>query len=102
MTRLGDDVVNHLQHGRLTGIGTTAVPLAATPLLATRGVQLKASPDNGEVVYVGLDGVTPGTQAATDGFPLDPGEGLFLPLRDAAKLRLVSPASGQTVYFCVV
>ncbi len=102
MTRMGDDVVGNFAHGRRSGIGATAVALASQSRPATRGVQLKADEDNLGVVYVGTSGVTVLTSELTDGFPLEAGEGLFLPIDDAAKVYLAASMTGQVVHYLVV
>lgn len=52
----------------------TAVQGTATP--AARAVAVKAHPDNSDTVWVGSDGA--GDVASTNGFPLNPGEGVVL------------------------
>lgn len=100
MTRLGDDVVGRFHHGRRV-VGTSTVPLVTQPVAAARGVQLKASGDNGGTVYVGLADVTAGSADATCGFPLEAGEGLFLPLDNAARVFAVADLPGQALHYCV-
>lgn len=102
MTRIGDDVVGSFSHGRKAGIGTSATALTSQSRPASRGVQIKADEDNTGVVYVGNSGLTVLTDEATDGFPLEAGEGLFVPIDDANKVFLISETGGQAVHFLVV
>lgn len=53
----------------------TAVQGPSTP--AAAAVAVKAHPDNSDTVWIGNDGA--GDVAATNGFPLNPGEGLIVP-----------------------
>jgi hypothetical protein len=102
MTRIGDETVCNFEHGRKSSIGTTAVPLTATSVHAARGVQLKAASANTGTVYVGNSDVTADSADATDGFPLTPGEGLFLPVDDPSRVYVVGSTSGQKVFFAVL
>lgn len=99
MTRIADETVHALRHGRATGVGTSAVPLTSVDVHLAKGVQLKADEANTGTVFVGGAGVTAGTTPATDGFPLAPGDGLFVPIDRASKLRLIATAASQNVYW---
>ena len=55
--------------------GGTAVQGPATP--GAIAVAVKAHPDNADSGWMGNDGT--GDVAATNGFPLDPGEGVVVP-----------------------
>jgi hypothetical protein len=102
MTRLGDESVHGFDHGRKSSIGTSAVPLVAASVRAAKGVQVKAAPTNTGIVYVGNSDVTADASDATDGFPLEAGDGLFVPVDDASKVYLIGSAAGQKVFYCVV
>lgn len=102
MTTISTDIANQFDHGRKSGIGTTAVPLVATSIDATRGVQIKAAADNAGTVYVGNSDVTADAADATDGFPLAAGEGLFVPLRDPSDVYVLGSEAGQKVFFFIV
>jgi hypothetical protein len=102
MTRIGDETVCTFDHGRKSSIGTTAVPLTTISVHAARGVQLKAASANTGTVYVGNSDVTADSADATDGFPLAPGEGLFLPVEDPTRVYVVGSAAGQKVFFVVL
>lgn len=99
---MGDDVVGSFTHGRKAAIGATAVALASQSRPATRGVQIKADEDNLGVVYVGMSGVTALSAELTDGFPLEAGEGLFVPIDDANKVYVLASTNGQVVHYLVV
>jgi hypothetical protein len=102
MTRLGDDTVHSFDHGRNGAVGTSAVRLTTASLHAARGVQLKAATTNTGTLYVGNSDVTAGTAEATDGFPLGPGDALFLPIDDPSKVFLIASAASQAVFFIVL
>lgn len=63
----------------------------------TRGVQIRAADANTGQVYVGAkSNVTTGTAApTTDGYPLDAGEGVFLPVKDLNLVWVIGSAAGQ-------
>lgn len=102
MSRIGDETVHGFDHGRKSSVGTSAVPLIATPYRAAKGVQLKADAANSSTVYVGNADVTADAADGTDGFPLSAGEGLFVPVDDASKVYLRAGASGQKVFWFAV
>lgn len=103
MTRLGDDVVGSFDHGRKSGVGTSAVQLAASSTPATRGVLVRAPHDNSGTVFVGSStSVTADSADATDGLPLAPGESLLIKVNDANKVYVIANATGQKVFFLTV
>jgi hypothetical protein len=102
MSRIGDETVASFDHGRKSGVGTSATPLVATALHAAKGIELIAAATNSGTVYVGNADVTAGAADATDGFPLAPGARLFLPLDDPSKVYVRGSAAGQTVFFVVL
>lgn len=105
MTRIGDETVNSFDHGSKGSIGGTALVLIATttpPTHLTKGAQIKAAADNDGTVYVGKSDVTADSAAATDGYPLSPGEALFVPVDDPSKIYVIGSGAGQKVFFLVV
>lgn len=102
MTRIGDDVAGRFYHGRKQNVDAVAVVLTNSRLRLSRGVQLKADANNSATIYVGTSTVTAGTSEATDGFPLEAGEALFLPVDSPHKVFLVAAASGQAIYWLAV
>jgi hypothetical protein len=102
MTRIGDDVAARFHHGRNSDVDTAAEVLTTTRFRLSRGVQLKAGVSNSAVVYVGGSGVTAGTADTTDGFPLGPGDGLFLPVDSPHKVFLIAAAPNQAVHWLAV
>ena len=90
-------------HTARTVIGTAAAQVVTTPMPnALKGVQLKAGPTNTGIVYVGKSGLTAGSAAATDGLPLQAGEGLFIPIKDVSKVFAIGSAAAQDLYWLVV
>ncbi|REJ65640.1 MAG: hypothetical protein DWQ31_17010 [Planctomycetota bacterium] len=83
-------------------VGTTAEVIAnARPLL--RGAQVVAATDNLGVVFVGTSqSVTAGTNDGTDGFPLGPGDGLFVPVDDLAKVWVIADQASQKVFWVAI
>ncbi len=79
-----------------------AVQLVSAASHLTKGVQIKAPETNSGVVYVGASGVTADSADATDGFPLSPGEGLFVPVDDPSKLYVIASAAGQKVFWFAI
>jgi hypothetical protein len=61
--------------GQIT-IATAGTAVAGTATPAAARVAVKAHPDNADAVWVGNDGA--GDVTASNGFPLNPGEGLVL------------------------
>ena len=103
MTRLGDDVVGHFDHGRKSGVGTSAVQLVASSAPATRGVLVRASHDNSGTVSVGNStSVTIDSSDTTDGMPLAPGESLLIKVDNANKVYVIANATGQKVFYLTV
>ncbi len=98
------EAVQPFDHASVSSIGTTAVQLKSTlPGWPVRkGVQIKADAGNSGTVYIGLSDVTKGDVAATDGFPLAAGEGLFVPCNDITLIYAIGSASGQKVYYLVI
>jgi hypothetical protein len=89
--------------GSKTSIGTTAVPITSVTTNARRGVQIIASTANTVTVYVGPEGVTAGTSAATtDGFPLAAGDSIVVPVIDATNIHAITASSTATVSFMLV
>lgn len=72
-------------------------------IAASFGVTVRADPDNTGTVYVGLDsGITAGTTDATDGFPLQAGQSITLPVANANQIWVIGGAANQIVYYLAV
>ena len=70
------------------------------PSIAAKfGVTVRAAPGNSGVVYVGSSDVTAGTTDATDGFPLQAGESITVPVANANQLYVIGGAANQIVYY---
>lgn len=102
MTRIGDDVAGRFHHGRNGDVDTVAEVLTTQRPRLSRGVQLKAANSNTAVIFVGNSDVTAGTQESTDGFPLEPGEALFLPVDSPHKVYLIASAANQGLYWLAI
>ena len=81
---------------RSQSVGTGIVPLSGV----TEGakVNLKAAASNTGYVYVGISGLTAGTNRATDGFELSAGQGLYVPIVQTGIVHLVANAANQLIY----
>lgn len=75
----------------------TALKGPSTP--GAFAVAVKAHPNNTDTVWVGNDGA--GDVAATNGFPLNPGEGVVLP-GDLEKFWFDADVSGEKICWLVV
>jgi hypothetical protein len=84
-------------------VGTSAVRCSTNTNKLAKGVQLRASPENDGIIFVGHgQHVTPGDVTATDGFPLAAGEGVFLPISSADKVWLISDTAAQKVFLLAI
>ncbi len=99
--QIDTDSVNDFDHVSVS-IGTTAAQLWSSDALLLRGIGVKADPANTAVIYIGKSDVTANTTAATDGFPLSPGEELFLPLKDGSTVYGRSGSASQKAFIVVV
>jgi hypothetical protein len=81
----------------LTGLfsaSTTATGIYPTGFTCKKGVNLKSKSDNTQFVFVGESGFT-------YGYPLDPGEGIFLEISNLNKIFAKSGggSTGQNLYY---
>lgn len=86
--------------GAKSSIGATALQLTAASTKCT-GVYVKASNANSGTVYVGIETVTAGSADATDGFPIDATEGVFVTIDDPSKLYVIGSTTGQKVFYMI-
>lgn len=68
--------------GKKTTSASTATQLTATSV-PCQGMLVKASKNNTDTMWVGISTVTAGGTDATDGYPLEPGESVGVPCRNA-------------------
>jgi hypothetical protein len=95
----GELALATFDHGKKTAIGQTPVALSATSIPATYGVWVEAPPDNTGRLYVGNVDVTPGTDPARDGWPLDPGESTFVRIDNVNKVFGITPSGTVAAYW---
>jgi hypothetical protein len=95
-------VSSTLDHGSNLDIDTTAEQITTTSFAAKFGVTVKSAVDNTGTVYIGNSDVTAGTTAATDGFPLEPGESITLPVNNSNLLYAIGAAANQKVFWSAV
>lgn len=91
-----------LDHGSNRDIDTAAEQITATSFACKFGVTLKADAANTGILYIGNSDVTAGTTAATDGFPLSPGESLTLEVTNSNIPYAIASANNQVVYWVAV
>jgi hypothetical protein len=106
MPQFVQEVLNQPQGSLDTGsnldIDTSAEQITGTSYPANVGVLFRADADNSGVIYLGNSDVTAGTTAATDGFPLSSGDGVFLQISNANLIYAIGSAVNQKIYFMVV
>jgi hypothetical protein len=95
-------VSSTLDHGSNLDIDTSAEQITTTSFAAKFGVTVKSAVDNTDTVYIGNSDVTAGTTAATDGFPLEPGESITLPVNNPNLLYAIGAAANQKVFWSAV
>lgn len=93
--------VDSLDHGR-RNIATSPTRCVPNDSHNKFGVRLKADQANTEPIYVGNSDVTAATETTTDGFPLWPGEEIWLPLGQARDVWAIAPTTSQTVFYILV
>lgn len=105
---IGDvDVTSSVATSFATGsnldIDTTAEQLVASSVACKFGVTVKSATTNTGTVYIGASSsVTAGTTAATDGFPLEPGESVTVPVNNINLLYGIASAADQKVFLMAV
>lgn len=96
---LANDLSPKQWHGSKT-IGASAVMIFPAHYPIMKGVQLKAGPDNTDVIYIGSSlSVTADTDSDHDGFPLQAGEGLFVPCEQMTDLTAIAGAADQKLFW---
>lgn len=100
-TAIDNDTTNDFDHLSVS-VGTSAAQLTSSTTKLKRGIGIKADPANTAIIYIGKSDITANTTAATDGFPLSPGEELFIPLVDASIVYGRSGSASQKAFIVVV
>jgi len=88
-----------LDHGSNLDIDTSAEQITSTSFACKFGVTVKSAVDNTATVYIGNSDVTDGDTAATDGFPLEPGESITLPVTNSNLLYAIAASANQKVFW---
>lgn len=78
---------------------TTAGTAQAGPATEGISVAVKAHPDNSDTVWIGNDGA--GDVASTNGFPLNPGEGIVLS-GNLSQFYFDADVSGEKICWLVI
>ena len=89
-----------LDHGSNLDIDTSAEQITSTSFACKFGVTLKAAATNTGTLYIGdSSSVTAGTTGSTDGFPLEPGESVTLPVNNPNLLLCYSLCSKSKIFW---
>ena len=91
--------VDIIDHGSNRDVDAAAEVLTATSFPCRHGVLLKADRLNAGTIYIGLSDVTAGTAAATDGFPLDANDTLFIEISNPNLLYVFASEVNQIIYW---
>ena len=86
---------NTVTHGKKDAT-TSPMALSSTVTNLKSGVNIKCSSRNTDVVYIGNSKLL---TAQGDGYPLDPGESIFIECNSAALVYVKSNTGTQTVHF---
>ena len=86
---------NAVTHGKKDAT-TSPMALSSTVTNLKSGVNIKCSSRNTDVVYIGNSKLL---TAQGDGYPLDPGESIFIECNSAALVYVKSNTGTQTVHF---
>lgn len=78
-------------HASATTVDETPIQLATGKPRLKKGVRIEAHADNTDNIYVG----TSASVSASDGFPLDAGEFVDVPIDDLSKVWIVGGDTGQ-------
>lgn len=97
-----DDTESSFDHGRKSGISTSAVQITVDSITATRGVLIKAANGNTGTVYIGNSDVTNDTTDTTDGMELGAGESVLVKVDNANKVYVIGSVAGQDIFFLTV
>lgn len=89
-------------HGSNLDIDTTAEQLTTVSIPCKIGITIKADDDNTGDIYVGNSDVTAGTDPATDGYRLKPGDAIFLEVKNANQIYVIGSAANQKAWFLTV
>ena len=95
-------VFGALTTGSKSSIGTSAVQISSTSVVASSGVTLRSALANSATIYIGPSTVTANTAAATNGIPLNPGESINMPLNNLNLLYAIATATGQEIFWMVI
>lgn len=77
-----------------TLIGTTETQVVPQKHDIRKGVDIKADVGNTTTIYIGEKGVT-----TDNGFPLEPGESVFVELKDPTRVRGIASAANQKAHW---
>lgn len=99
---LRDSIPSELSRGR-TGrktVGTTAVQITTSTAELFSGIHIRAAGSNTGTIYVGFsNAVTADSADATDGFPLNANDGLYLPVSLGSEVWIIASAASQKFFW---
>ncbi len=79
-------------------IGTTAGVLTSTNHSSSKGVTLSVEMSNVGTIYIGYDS----TVTSSNGFPLEAGDSMYIPIDNPNKIYCVASQSGQDIYWFAI
>lgn len=91
-----------LRAGKNLNVGAAAARLYPTDVMAAFGVLIKADKDNTDNIWVGGEDLAIAGAIANNGFPLVPGEAIFVEMDDIAVIYIASPTGGQWAWWAAV
>lgn len=90
------------QTGSNLDIDAAAERLTNANIVCVFGVLVRADTDNAGDVYVGVEGVTAGTAAATDGIRLKPGDAVSIEIDNPGKIFVIATVANQKAWWVAV
>lgn len=87
--------------GKLSGISGVETQLIDTTAKARYGTQIFAPATNTESVYIGVTGLTAGTDDDTDGFPIEAGGTFLDKRRSPSDIYVIAPSGDQELVYAI-
>jgi len=92
-------VTKTIAHGSNLDVDLVAEQMVSISFACKNGACIKAGSSNTGIVYVGLAGVTAGTEPNTDGFPLSAGDSVSIEVMDVNLIYVIASAVNQKVFW---
>lgn len=95
---VGDDAISAFSALNVAVTTTAGAIAAQAKQFAERGIRLRANPANSDIIYVRESA----TAVDTEGWPLDAGEELFLPISDPTRIYVKAASGTQALHVLVL